>query len=98
MALAAFFLFAGLILYSYVVYPILLGILALLFGRSSRADDAHEPSVSVLIPAYTKKRSSRGRSRTRWRWTTLERRSRSSSPPSRTTAPTPSCSGTRRRE
>jgi len=52
MALAAFLLFAGLILYSYFVYPILLGLLALLFGRSSRADDAHEPSVSVLIPAY----------------------------------------------
>jgi cellulose synthase/poly-beta-1,6-N-acetylglucosamine synthase-like glycosyltransferase len=52
MALAAFGLFAGLILYSYIVYPILLGLLALLFGRKSRADEAHAPSVSILIPAF----------------------------------------------
>jgi cellulose synthase/poly-beta-1,6-N-acetylglucosamine synthase-like glycosyltransferase len=52
MALGAFGLFAGLILYSYIVYPILLGLLAFLFGRSSRADEAHAPSVSILIPAF----------------------------------------------
>lgn len=52
MALAAFVLCAGLILYSYLVYPVVLWLLALLFGRSSRADEGPSPGVSVLIPAY----------------------------------------------
>jgi cellulose synthase/poly-beta-1,6-N-acetylglucosamine synthase-like glycosyltransferase len=55
MALAAFALCAGLILYSYVAYPILLWALAGLLGRRSRADEAHAPSVSVLIPAYNER-------------------------------------------
>ena len=52
MALAALALFAGLILYSYVVYPILLWVLAAILGRRSRAEESYTPSVSVLIPAY----------------------------------------------
>ncbi len=52
MAIGIFVLCAGLILYSFLVYPILLGLLAALFGRRSRADEGHTPSVSILIPAY----------------------------------------------
>ncbi|MBI3447966.1 MAG: glycosyltransferase family 2 protein [Acidobacteria bacterium] len=52
MARAAFAAFAGLILYSYAAYPMILWTLAVLFGRRSRADEAHTPSVSVLVPAY----------------------------------------------
>jgi cellulose synthase/poly-beta-1,6-N-acetylglucosamine synthase-like glycosyltransferase len=52
MALCAVVLFAGLILYSYVFYPILLWLLALFLGKRSLADDRHTPGVSVLIPAY----------------------------------------------
>ena len=52
MALALFLLFAGLILYSYLLYPLLLWGLALLFGRRSRSDERHTPTVSILIPAY----------------------------------------------
>jgi cellulose synthase/poly-beta-1,6-N-acetylglucosamine synthase-like glycosyltransferase len=51
-ALILFFVFAGLILYSFILYPVILWALALLFGRRSRADEGHTPSVSVLIPAY----------------------------------------------
>jgi len=52
MALAAFAIFAALIVYSYLAYPVLLWILAALFGRASRADESHTPSVSILIPAF----------------------------------------------
>lgn len=51
-ALALFALFAFLILYSPVIYPGLLWILALAFGRAHRIDEGHEPGVTVLIPAY----------------------------------------------
>lgn len=52
MATTLFALFAFLALYSFVVYPPVLALLAALFGRASRADEAHTPTVSVLIPAY----------------------------------------------
>lgn len=51
-ALLAFWIFFALTIYSYLVYPIVLWILALLFGRTSRTDDAYTPSVSLIIPAY----------------------------------------------
>ncbi len=56
MALAAFWIFASLIFYSYVAYPILLWVLAAVFGRPSRTDEAHTPSVTVLIPAYNEEK------------------------------------------
>jgi len=52
MATFLFTLFAALIAYSFLVYPFVLLLLAGLFGKRSRADEGHQPSVSVLIPAY----------------------------------------------
>ncbi len=52
MILACFIAFAALLLHSIVFYPLLLGMLAVVFGRKSRADEGHAPSVSVVIPAY----------------------------------------------
>src|SRR5262245_8823676 len=52
MTLVAFFTCAGLIAYVYIVYPLLLCTLAVLFGRRSHPDEAYTPTVSVLIPAY----------------------------------------------
>ena len=52
MRLGAFLTFAALIVYSYVVYPTVLCILAALFGRRGGADETYTPTVSVLIPAF----------------------------------------------
>ncbi len=52
MILALFAAFAGLILHSLVIYPLVLGVLAAAFGRRSRSEERHVPEVSVVIPAY----------------------------------------------
>lgn len=52
MILALFLVFAGLIVHSFVIYPLFLGIAAALFGRSSRSREGFFPAVSAVIPAY----------------------------------------------
>lgn len=47
-----FWLSAVLIVYIYIGYPALMGLLAALKTRSMAYDDAHEPTVSILIAAY----------------------------------------------
>jgi cellulose synthase/poly-beta-1,6-N-acetylglucosamine synthase-like glycosyltransferase len=41
--------------YSYLIYPLILGILSVLFSRRIRAQDGYEPTVGVVIPAYNEK-------------------------------------------
>ncbi|MFQ5700996.1 MAG: glycosyltransferase family 2 protein [Acidobacteriota bacterium] len=48
----AFWLLFGLVLYAYIGYPLLIGLVAILRGRRPDRDDAFEPTVSILIPAY----------------------------------------------
>ncbi len=50
---------ASLLLYVYVGYPALLGLLALLVGRARRPDPSSEglPSISVLIAAYNEEKN-----------------------------------------
>jgi len=52
MALAAFWIFVVLLLYSYVAYPVLMCAAAAVFGRWTRADETHTPTVTIVIPAY----------------------------------------------
>jgi cellulose synthase/poly-beta-1,6-N-acetylglucosamine synthase-like glycosyltransferase len=52
MVVTLFAAFVFLAIYSFLVYPLLRWLLALMFGRRSRADESHEPAVSVVIPAY----------------------------------------------
>lgn len=42
----------GILLYTYVGYPILIGLLARLFPRRQNVDASYEPTVTVCIPAY----------------------------------------------
>jgi cellulose synthase/poly-beta-1,6-N-acetylglucosamine synthase-like glycosyltransferase len=51
-ALIAAALFAGLLFYSPLIYPLILAAIAGLFGRRSRPDGNYTPGVSLLIPAY----------------------------------------------
>ena len=51
-----FWVLVGLIGYAYIGYPIAIWSLALLAGRRAAPDDAHEPAVSILIPAYNEER------------------------------------------
>jgi poly-beta-1,6-N-acetyl-D-glucosamine synthase len=39
-------------LYSYCVYPVLLGILDSLFGKPVHTDDSMQPQVAVVVPVY----------------------------------------------
>ncbi|HXI02994.1 MAG TPA: glycosyltransferase family 2 protein [Candidatus Saccharimonadales bacterium] len=52
MGITLFFCCAFLLLYSPLLYPLILWLLAVLFGRESRSDGSFTPQVSVLIPAY----------------------------------------------
>lgn len=56
MAAALLVLFGFLTLYSFVIYPLILALLAAIFGRESRADETHTPTVSVIVPAYNEER------------------------------------------
>jgi len=47
-----FWILCGLIAYAYVGYPLLLMLLAAIFGRRPRRDPSYRPAVSILIPAY----------------------------------------------
>ncbi|HEY3175147.1 MAG TPA: glycosyltransferase family 2 protein [Candidatus Polarisedimenticolia bacterium] len=47
---------AALIAYAYAGYPVLLWMLARIGARRYRQDDAHEPTVSLLVPAYNEER------------------------------------------
>ena len=54
--IALFWVLGGLVLYAYVGYPLLIWALSLLAGRRRQPDDAHRPTVSLLIPAYNEER------------------------------------------
>ncbi len=47
-----FWLSLFLLVYSYALYPVLLGLFARLFGRRSAADDSYRPRVAVVVPVY----------------------------------------------
>ena len=47
-----FWILAGLILYAYLGYPLVLSLLSLAGGRQSHRDENFEPTVSLLIPAF----------------------------------------------
>jgi cellulose synthase/poly-beta-1,6-N-acetylglucosamine synthase-like glycosyltransferase len=48
----AFFASVAAILYSYLVFPVVLTVLAKLFGKATAYDDNHRPSVAFVVPAY----------------------------------------------
>jgi cellulose synthase/poly-beta-1,6-N-acetylglucosamine synthase-like glycosyltransferase len=55
-AILLFWVSAGLIAYSYLLYPLLLGIAAKVIGRPVRRDDSYLPTVAFLVPAYNEER------------------------------------------
>lgn len=56
MAEALFFIPLALLLHSYVVYPLLVALLASIFGKKYRKDPGYRPTVSVLISAYNEEK------------------------------------------
>jgi cellulose synthase/poly-beta-1,6-N-acetylglucosamine synthase-like glycosyltransferase len=50
--LIAFWVFMGLLVYSYFVYPALLAVASLFAGRKHRVDDSFLPRVSLIVPAH----------------------------------------------
>jgi cellulose synthase/poly-beta-1,6-N-acetylglucosamine synthase-like glycosyltransferase len=44
------------IVYSYVIYPVLLRVLSVLFKSPVRLDPGHEPTIAILIPAYNEEK------------------------------------------
>jgi len=46
------FIILGLVVYTYVVYPILLGICSKLFGKRVKSSFDFQPSITILIPCY----------------------------------------------
>src|SRR5258705_11297367 len=50
------FILCGLILYAYVGYPALLWLVSRLFPRRHAIDEAHEPTVTILVPAFNEQR------------------------------------------
>jgi len=61
MAEALFWMFAGIIGYVYLAYPILARLLASVAGRAVRRSADLRPSVSVIITAYNEQKSIRGK-------------------------------------
>ncbi len=47
-----FWISIGFVAYSYVIYPLILPVLARIFGRETQPDFSHEPTVGIIIPAY----------------------------------------------
>ena len=46
----------ALVVYSYLVYPVLLPVAARLFGRPVRTDESHYPSIAVIVPVYNEEK------------------------------------------
>jgi cellulose synthase/poly-beta-1,6-N-acetylglucosamine synthase-like glycosyltransferase len=46
----------ALVVYSYLVYPVILSLAARIFGRSVRTDEAYRPSIAVLVPVYNEEK------------------------------------------
>lgn len=61
MAEALFWMFAGIIGYVYLAYPILARLLASVAGRAVRRSAGLRPSVTVIITAYNEQKSIRGK-------------------------------------
>jgi biofilm PGA synthesis N-glycosyltransferase PgaC len=53
--LIAFWIFSGLLVYSYVVYPLALVLASLFLRRSHEADDGYLPEASIIIPAHNER-------------------------------------------
>lgn len=51
-----FWISVGALLHSYVVYPLLLPVLARLFGKPVRRDPTYLPSVAFIVPVYNEER------------------------------------------
>lgn len=56
-AIVAFWVFAGILGYVYLLYPLLVRALALVFGRAVKRDAGHRPTVTVIITAYNEQKS-----------------------------------------
>ena len=50
--LIAFWIFFGLLVYSYIVYPLLLAMGSMVLRKKHTSDDQFAPSVTLIIPAY----------------------------------------------
>lgn len=47
-----FFVSVAVVVYSYIVFPVVLTVAAKLFGKPTASDDNHRPSVAFIVPAY----------------------------------------------
>ena len=60
-AVAAFWLFAGILAYVYVLYPLIVRTLARAFGRTVRREAGYRPTVTVIITAYNEQKGIAGK-------------------------------------
>ncbi|HEY6465161.1 MAG TPA: glycosyltransferase, partial [Candidatus Acidoferrales bacterium] len=56
----AFWMCSGILLYVYVIYPVLIRALAACFGKSAIFDD-RQPAVTVVVTAYNEEKSIRAK-------------------------------------
>ena len=57
MPLVFIFIASGLLVYAYLLYPLLIAALAKIYSRPSRIDEHYQPMVSVILAAYNEERN-----------------------------------------